>query len=572
MGIIKVMDQSLSNKIAAGEVVESVASVVKELVENSIDACSTNIIVELLLSGTKQIKVTDNGTGMEEDDALLSFTPHATSKIKSENDLFFINTLGFRGEALASVSSVTDTFLTTSKDNVGVCIHIKGGNFISKTKVPRSKGTTVEVNNLFFNTPARLKFLKSLNTELNNVVFYIEKLSLSHTNISFTLISEQKEILKTSGSCDTLKTIHEIYGPSVSKNMINIIGENDDYSIKGYISNISVFKSNKNFLNIIVNDRVVNNAFVNNIIKDAYHTFLPENRYPVVVLYIDTDPTLIDVNIHPTKQDIKFSKLSSLENVLYNTLRDKLSIVNNTFNAYNGTTTNDNSTFIVEENTSNSDEYLFNDEDINIGQMEIFDEKKDDSTLINPLGLAMGTYLFANDKENIYIIDIHAANERINYEKVLKALKEKDISYIDLLIPITIEYSLHEFMKIKELLPFISSLGIKTEEFGINTIRILSHPTWIKEGYEESTIRTILDMIIVEGKNFDRIKFNDKLSSTIACKMSVKANSDINDEEKMMLIKRLFQCDFPYTCPHGRPTIIKYTKYDLEVLFKRVNA
>lgn len=589
MGVIKIMDEVLSNKIAAGEVVERVSSVVKELVENSIDAKSTNIKVELINAGIKEIKVIDNGRGMDESDATLAFTPHATSKIRNENDLFFINTLGFRGEALPSIASVSEIELNTSDGNTKTRVYIKGGKLIETGPGRISEGTTITVKNLFFNTPARLKFLKSYYTELNNVTALIEKLSLSHPHISFSLKCDEKEILKTSGSNDLLKTIHEIYGYNVSKNMVHIEGENLDYEIDGYISNININKSTKTNMTTLVNGRIVTNAYVTRIIKDAYHTFLAENRYPVVVININTDPTIIDVNIHPTKQDIKFSKMETLEELLFSLIRDKLNNTDNTFKAYIETPKG-NVDFKPSNNdqekidTSNNEENKFElpkyieETELNFSLNEEtleyntnIREEKSEEDLIHPVGLAMGTYLFANDTDTVYIIDIHAANERINYEKYLNELKEQNVNTINLLFPISIEFTKNEYMTILENKKFINSLGIEFEEFGINTIRVTSHPTWLKEGLETESINKIFDLITNLEKKFDRVKFNEQLAINLSCKMSVKANTNIGPLEQETLLRRLMKCEFPYTCPHGRPTIIKYTKYELEKLFKRVN-
>ena len=337
MGLIKVMDENLSNKIAAGEVVEKVSSVVKELVENSLDAGSTNIEVSLVDAGIKEIKVIDNGKGMDKSDAVLAFTPHATSKIKNENDLFFINTLGFRGEALPSIASVSEVVLDTSNGIDSTLVNIKGGTLLSKTEGTISKGTKVVVKNLFYNTPARLKFLKSYYTELNGVVNLIEKLALSHPEVSFKLNSDNKDMISTSGSNDLLKTIHEIYGYNVSKNMVYIEGSNSDYDINGYVSNINIVKSTKKDMIILVNGRIVNNSYVNKVIKDAYHTYLAVDKYPIVVINILVDPTIVDVNIHPTKQDIKFSNMDTLEDILFSTIRDRLMNINNIFKAYDET-------------------------------------------------------------------------------------------------------------------------------------------------------------------------------------------------------------------------------------------
>lgn len=588
MGVIKVMDEVLSNKIAAGEVVERVSSVVKELVENSIDAGSTIIKVELINAGIKEIKVIDNGKGMDEADAILAFTPHATSKIRNENDLYFINTLGFRGEALPSIASVSEVELNTCDGITKTRVYIKGGKLLESGPGRVSEGTTITVKNLFFNTPARLKFLKSYYTELNNVTALIEKLSLSHPHISFSLKCDEKEILKTSGSNDLLKTIHEIYGYNVSKNMVKIEGSNLDYEINGYVSNININKSTKTNMTTLVNGRIVTNAYVTRIIKDAYHTFLAENRYPIVVININTDPTIIDVNIHPTKQDIKFSKMETLEELLFSLIRDKLNNTDNTFKAYTETPKmeyqpkTEIETYGIdaspkEEYKTELPKYIEENElnfSLNEETLEYntnVNEEKNEEKLMHPVGLAMGTYLFANDEDTVYMIDIHAANERINYEKYLKELKEQNVSTINLLFPINIEFSKNEYMIILENKEFINSLGIEFEEFGINTIRVISHPTWLKEGLESESINKIFDLITSLEKKFDRVKFNEQLAINLSCKMSVKANTNIGPLEQETLIRRLMKCEFPYTCPHGRPTIIKYTKYELEKLFKRVN-
>ncbi|MCI8330865.1 MAG: DNA mismatch repair endonuclease MutL [Bacilli bacterium] len=587
MGIIKVMDEMLANKIAAGEVVEKVSSVIKELVENSIDAGGKTIKVELINAGIKEMRVTDDGKGMDSTDALLAFTPHATSKIKNENDLYFINTLGFRGEALPSIASVSEVELNTYAEGESTKILIKGGKLEETGTSNISRGTSITVRNLFYNTPARLKFLKSFYTELNSVVSLIEKMALANPKISFTLKSENKEVIRTSGSGDLLKVIHEIYGYNVSKNMVSIQGENLDYEIHGYVSNINISKSTKNNMTVLVNGRIITNTYITKIIKDAYHTFLAENRYPIVVINIEVDPTLIDVNIHPTKQDIKISKIESLEELLFSLIRNQLNKTDNTFKAYIETPESEEKT---ETKTIYYDEQpTFKEEKEEPKQVEeqtidfyisketleydaqIEEKEIEEKTLIQPVGLAMGTYLFANDENNVYMIDIHAANERINYEKYLKELKEQKTNKISLLFPINIELTKNEYMTIIENQELIKNLGIEFEEFGVQTIRVTAHPTWLKEGYETESINKIFDLLVNMGKKFDRIKFNEQLAINLSCKMSVKANTNIGFLEQDILLKRLMKCEFPYTCPHGRPTIIKYTKYELEKLFKRVN-
>ena len=587
MSKIILLDNNMINQIAAGEVVEKVSSVVKELVENSIDAGSNIIEVSLVDAGIKEIKVIDNGKGMDKEDALLCFSPHATSKIRNENDLFFINTLGFRGEALPSIASVSDVFLDTSDGSDSTLVHIKGGKLESNEVGTVSKGTKIIVRDLFFNTPARLKFLKSYYTELNGVVSLIEKLSLSHPNISFKLSSDNKELIKTSGSNDLLKTIYEIYGYNVSKNMVYIEGHNDDYDINGYVSNINITKSTKKDMITLVNGRIVNNSYVNRIIKDAYHTYLAVDKYPIVVINILVDPTIVDVNIHPTKQDIKFGKMETLEELLFSLIRDKLMNINNMFKAYDETKyeVSNSEEYVLNDNLVVKEEYdkpvieeskmCFNMNEESSGYETVIDTlevKNEKPSLLHPIGLAMGTYLFATDEECVYMIDIHAANERINYERYMKALEEKEVYTTSMLFPIQLEYSHNEFMNIKEHIDELYKLGFEVEEFGINTFRVTSHPSWLKEGFEEESIRRIFELVGEFKGGFDRVKFNEKAAIRLACKMSVKANTNIGYKEQEELINGLFRCKFPYTCPHGRPTIIKYPVYELEKLFKRVST
>ncbi len=576
MGKINVMSENLANKIAAGEVVERISNVVKELVENSIDAGSKNIKVELILSGTKSIKVIDDGCGMSKDDAVLCFSRHATSKIKTENDLFFISTLGFRGEALAAISAVSNCTLDTFDGNESTLVEVSGG-VVKKTKTGSMRqGTIIEVKELFYNTPARLKFLKSLQTELSNTVSLIEKVALSHPDISFCIINDDKEVLKTSGSGDLFKTIHEIFGTNTTKNMIKIEAENYDYSISGYVSNLNISKSNRNGMIILVNGRVVTNINVNRAIKDAYHTVLADNKFPVVVINIETDPTLVDVNIHPTKQDVKFSKLESLEDILFNTIRSALLDSDNTKKVY------EEPKRIVDDTEYTLNDNLYPEEkhieeirmDFDVKEEEITyneEEVKRENSLIKPVGLALGTYLIAQDEDIMYMMDIHAANERINYEAYLKALRDDDVYVTNMLFPLTLEYTTNEYMNIKNNIDEITKMGFNVEEFGTNTFRVKAHPNWLKQGYEDESIKKIFELVGEFKGKFDRVKFNDALAARLACKMSVKGNTSITYEEQEELINRLFKCEFPYTCPHGRPTVIKYPIHELEKMFKRVN-
>ena len=578
MSKIKLMSETLANKIAAGEVIERIANVVKELVENSIDANSSSIQINLLDSGKTKIEVIDNGIGMDRIDAKNSFLRHATSKIYNDDDLFFINTLGFRGEALASIASVSEVVLNTYDGKEATNLIIKGSKIIKISDGLKRKGTSIQVNKLFYNTPARLKYLKSDRSELNLVISYIEKLSLANPNISFTLTNNNQVLIKTSGK-NLLKTINEIYGLEISKNMLEVKKSNDDYDIFGYICKPEILKKNKNHMHVFINGRVIKNYELLKTINEAYHTYKPDGFFPIVVINILTDPSLTDVNIHPTKQDIKLSKIEilkselkeSIKEALYNdnlvasplkkeeSLEERLPI--NLFTEVKSVepikkeyTSFSNKTFKIEEPVQS--EFDFKNINEKIKKIELY-----------PVGIAFGTYIIAENKEGIYLIDQHAAQERINYEKVLKSfLKNEKIS---MLVPVTIELSASEYNVVLNNIDKLIDMGFDIEPFGINTFKIDSHPTWVKTSKEKDTIKEVINVLIDEEKNFDALKFNDKVAATVACKASIKGNSRITLDAANYILEELVLCDNPYNCPHGRPTMIKFTIYELEKMFKR---
>jgi DNA mismatch repair protein MutL len=588
------MSDTLANKIAAGEVVERIASVVKELVENSIDAKSKNIIVDLIDAGTKEIKVTDDGVGMDKEDALLAFERHATSKIKKDEDLFFINTLGFRGEALASIASVSKVDLRTSEGEVGTHVHIEGGKLIENEECDARRGTIITIDDLFYNTPARLKYLKSDSTELANVTQYMEKLALANPSISFTLTSNERKVIYTSGSGDLLKVIHEVYGYTVSSNMIEINYSSDDFDISGYICKPVVLKSNRNHMTTIVNGRVVKNVDINRAINDGYFNHKPDIKYPVVVLNIETDPTLIDVNIHPSKADIKFSKLEELTEILKRivdeALRKTLLVREMEINANVVAP----SVIIKEDNILKEDGLFKTEEQLQMDYTKVevnevkhtFEEAKenviassDETKEINedikrldltPKGIVMQTFIIAEGEGGMYIIDQHAAHERINYEMVQKKMKEATVNKKIMLFPLTYEFNPSDYQLLIDKKDVLEELGFTIEEFGINTIAVKEHPDWLREGYEDVLIKSIFDILIEDATKFDRMKFLNRVAATTACKMSVRAHEYISLEQAKIILDDLFKCDNPYNCAHGRPTIVNYSAYELDRMFKRV--
>ncbi len=578
MSKIRVMSETLANKIAAGEVVEKCSSVVKELCENSIDAHAKNILIQLEEGGKKKIRVIDDGDGMNEEDAILAFQRHATSKIYKDDDLFFIDTLGFRGEALPSIASVSKVELKTSDGEVGTHLIIEGGKRVLLEKTDARKGTNIQITNLFYNTPARLKYLKSEQTELANCVSLIEKLALSHAEVSFTLSHDNRLVLKTSGSGDLLKTIHEIYGLQVSSKMLLVKASNDDFDLFGYVCKPEILKSNRNHMIVMVNDRIVKNYDINKAINDAYYTYKPDIKFPIVVLKINTDPTLIDVNIHPTKQDIKITKMDVLTDLLIKTIKDALYKALLVPDALLRTPEVQSATKEVVEQIVAEQEEAYVPTVVQT-EFNLKEEPKEDIVIENPemkelvlypVGLAHGTYIIAENESGIYIIDQHAAQERVNYERNMAALRAKEVHTTKLLFPITIELSGSEFLKVKNEEDHLRDLGFDIEEFGLNTFIIKGHPTWLREGYEEESIRRIIDLIVGGISKIDPVKFNEAVAITLACKMSIKANMHISHEAQEELLKELCACDNPYNCPHGRPTIIKFSNYDLERMFKRV--
>lgn len=593
-GTIKVMDEILANKIAAGEVVERCLNVVKELVENSIDAKATEIKINLIDSGTKKIVVSDNGIGMNKEDATLAFSRHATSKLKDLDDLFNIGTLGFRGEALPSIASVSHIFLQTSKDGVGTSISLNGGVIESVENSDLSVGTTIEVRNLFYNTPVRLKYLKNLYTELALIIEYVNKMALSYPSIRFVLTNNDKELLNTSGDGNLLKVIYAVYGIDVTKKMIEINGENDDYVISGYIGYPEIAKTSRNVITTLVNGRVIKNLDLNRCLIDCYHTYIPKDKFPMIVLNIDVDPILIDINIHPQKMDVKFSKMDSLKELITKVISSKLKEVllvphvnirdlNTIYEVEESLPLNtinyeiDDEEVPIKEKTPNLEELSFdfdNDNKITGTKTEeVVEEEKEEKNEYRikemiPVGIVHKTYIIAENSSGMYIIDQHAAAERINYEKVLNALLKDDYKIIDLLVPIRLEYPKDEFIRIKEHMDILKSIGIYLEEFGDNTFIVRSHPTWFFEGYEREAIEKIIAITLEKGE-FDKEKFIYKTASTMACKMSIKANDYLDLSSAKILLDNLRGCDNPFTCPHGRPTIITYSNYDLERLFKR---
>lgn len=621
MGKIQRMSEQLANMIAAGEVIERPASVVKELLENAIDAQSTNIEIHLQDSGVRQIKVIDNGEGMSEEDTHLAFERHATSKVKTQYDIFRIQTLGFRGEALPSIASVSDVHVKTSDGiSSGLHLNIKGGDVLSSKPGVMRKGTEMEVNHLFFNTPARLKHIKSLNTELSHITDYINKIALSHPEIAFKLFNNQRLLFQTNGQNNLQSVIASVYGFDIAKKMIPFSAKNDTYEISGFISDPIINRASRNYMTIIVNGRAIRNYNVMRSILEAYHTLLPKDKYPIVVLNLKLDPILVDVNVHPAKLEVRFSQEEALRTFIYTEIKKVLNHVEyipqteikapimpqpskpvqQTLN-FQAKKQIETPSKVIQPNSIMMEQKsaieevqestIVNDLESDSVQEESFERvtqlvslaqsSQDELKVVAPtkteeaalelyyIGQLHGTYLLAQNEEGLFIIDQHAAMERVQYEKNYQLLRDVSGDCVELLIPIVLKYAANELLLLKESLPSLMKFGFEIEEFGGQSLVVRTTPVWAQKLDAKSIVETILHQIILDNQ-VDIGKLRESVAIMMSCKGSIKANQYINDYEIKELLQSLCYCEQPYTCPHGRPIIVKMTKYEIEKLFKRV--
>ena len=613
---IRQLDDILANKIAAGEVIERPANVVKELVENSIDANSSKIDVIIEEGGLKLIQVIDNGDGMDKEDALLCFSRHATSKIKDDQDLFCIQTLGFRGEAIPSIASISHFELKTSTGQIGTSVVYEYGKYIENKESDSKKGTNIKVEKLFQNVPARLKYVRSTNAEFANIQTYLERLSLSHPDIAFLLVHNGRTIYKTNGNGNLLEVISNIYGLNVAKAMIPVDFGDDEFHITGFISKIDVNRASRNHMITMVNSRVVRNKVSIDSIKNAYSRYLAEKRYPITILNIEIDPYLVDVNVHPSKLEVRFSKEMKLKELIYQGISEALANVNLTYNAVADykkpkvnieqpafefnydvedeidpilkSTDNENINHVDDKNNETFDnienevvdkennynlvqeqniEYIVPDKQVVETKVESREKLMKKKLLVK--GQVHGTYIICEDETGMYLVDQHAAQERINYEYFLDKYQHLNLSMRDLLVPITLEYPLSEFLIIEERKQLLSQVGINLEVFGNCGYVIKQLPLWMQNIDEQVFIDDMVDQVLKDNK-VDVVKLQDHAIATLSCKASLKGNTHLSNEGMQNIIDNLMRCDNPYVCPHGRPTLVYYSSYEIEKLFKRV--
>ncbi|MDO4432673.1 MAG: DNA mismatch repair endonuclease MutL [Aerococcaceae bacterium] len=656
MGKIRQMSEALANQIAAGEVVERPASVVKELVENAIDASSTEITIELIEAGIQRIRIIDNGEGMDADDLQLAFVPHATSKIYQLSDLFQIHSLGFRGEALASIGSVAKVRVDSAQENAaGNYLVVEGSKIIEQGASNARKGTTITVDSLFYNTPARLKHLSSLKTELKHILNFVQDIALSYPEIRFTLLSEGEKIFHSYGTGQLRQTIANIYQPSVARQLIELSAQDEDFSVSGFISPPQLTRTSKYYLHWIINGRAIRSYALNDILIRAYGKQLMIGRYPLAVIRIDLDPRLVDVNVHPTKQTVRLSKEKELADLLTQAIQQALGTINpipeveveallqpKTFKRtleetlkteampldfsqpYQNTSSEESATILVEESVTNlltdaSEETLTelatetltevatetvieppSEREVDTSTellTEPFVGKStepptaqliDTSNFTEPIstltseqlrpaldfaslryvGQIHGTYLIAESESGFYLIDQHAAQERLRYEQFMQA--DFDVSQQQsLLLPYIFHFTQAEMRDVEQVLPQLKALGIHLEHFGPTSYQLDAYPMWLDADEVETLVKDLTEWL-VENPNIAIADIKEQSIIMQSCRGAIKANHYLDAKQANALIQAMATLEDPYHCPHGRPVFVEFNQKTLEKLFKRI--
>ncbi|GLC87280.1 DNA mismatch repair endonuclease MutL [Lysinibacillus piscis] len=600
MGKIHIMDEWLSNKIAAGEVVERPASVVKELVENAIDAGSTSIDVFLVEAGLTSIQVIDNGSGMDEEDALIAFSRHATSKIHQEHDLFRIRTLGFRGEALASIAAVSKMTLITSNGESGTYLELEGGHVVTHKPGALRKGTDITIAQLFFNTPARLKYMKTIQTELGHTIDLMNRLALGNPTIAFRVLHNGQQLLQTNGRGDVQQVLAAIYGVHNAKKMIAFEGTSQDYRIFGYASLPEITRASKNYMSLFVNGRWVKHYLIQKAIVDAYHTYLPIERFPIVAIFIEGDPYLTDVNVHPAKHQIRLSKEPELLQLVEDTIRASIRQIirvpqiekkekmdkpaTEQLNMWKPAPKLDVEKMnaiveklydvqTVKEEQAPMESWVEPTPVVDSWQPEPVVEtvqEKEPFPALEVVGQIHGTYIVAQMEDGFYLIDQHAAQERIKYEFFREKVGQVDANERQaLLLPLTFHYAADEALILRENRQALVDVGVFLEEFGQSSFVVREHPSWFPHGEEQEIIEDLIEQVLTT-KKADIKKLREAAAIMMSCKKSIKANHYLTKEQMEALLQDLRLADNPFTCPHGRPVLIHFTTYEVEKMFKRV--
>jgi len=697
MGIINILDDHIANQIAAGEVVERPSSVVKELVENAIDAGSTRVDVTIEEGGLQLIRVKDNGSGIADDDCEIAFARHATSKIKNGKELFQIRTLGFRGEALPSIAAVAkvECITTGRTDGLGRRLVIEGGSFVSVEETAAERGTDIRVRELFYNTPARLKYMKTIQTELGHISDYLYRIAMAHPEIAFTLRHNGHALLNTLGNGDLLAVLAAVYGGTTAKSMVEVQAEDLDYVVHGFVSRPETTRTGRAALTLVVNGRYIRSFAATQAILRAYHTLLPVNRYPVGALHLAMDPSLLDVNVHPSKLEVRFSKEAELVALTEAAVRSALgrqtlipgggrtaigqnAVVQEQFALYRpeaedpaqnaplppeppATALSASAGFLAAPTgaetagplkpaavsdwnrsaerpfsggasrfageASTADRFRPDESGpadrspaggrsgdsarpafegpgaysrpsqpgasaygrsaaggqagqagtLTAEQLARLSAPEDGSApelpsfpKLDPVGQVHGTYLVAQNEAGMYLIDQHAAHERINYEYYRDKFGRPGEASQELLLPLTLEFTSAEAAVLQTRLGLLEQAGVYLEPFGGTSFLVRAYPHWLPAGEEKALVEEMIDWVLAEKKAVDLAAFRDAAAAMCSCKASIKANQPISRAEMETLLDRLAACRNPYTCPHGRPILVSFSLHELEKMFKRV--
>ena len=597
MSEINILDESLINKIAAGEVIERPASVVKELVENSLDAQSSMILIEVRDSGKKLIRITDNGLGMDEEDAKLSILRHATSKIKDVNDLFSISTLGFRGEALASIAAVSQLSIITKKENKigGFNLVVEGGNIISSGITAADKGTSIEIQNLFFNTPARKKFLKTDAVELRHIIDVVTNYALLHKGVSFKLLHEGHTLLDSPLVDNQRDNIASVYGVSVAKELLPITINYEDLTVDGFIGKPHQARNDKTQQILFVNNRWVKNNDLTKAIYASFHSLLFVGKHPLFILNINLDPESIDVNIHPQKSEIKIEQKERVCSILTQAVQETLA-ENNVVPSVDldlETQTSLSPPSLQESKPKPEEKYSFeasNQEILQVHepQLDLGSSQPTESELIKPtisqqesqeptiskklpplklLGQVHKTFFLAETPGGFFIIDQHATHERVMYEKFSKQLENKGVEVQTLLQGELIELTPQEVVLLNDHSKELESFGFTMEHFGENTFKLKTTPLLFNRQQPKELFKELLNQLPEGNNSLEELKTT--LISRMACRSAVMAGDELTIPAMNKILSDLSHCRYPFSCAHGRPTMIKTNYHELEKKFKR---
>ncbi len=582
MAKIKLLNEQLTNMIAAGEVVERPSGIVKELIENSLDAGSKNILVKVVDGGIKYIQVVDDGEGMDKEDAVMAFERHATSKIFKPNDLWEIDSFGFRGEALPSIASVSHVVMLTNNKNEGSKVEINYGEKVYVGPYGCNEGCDITITELFYKTPARLKHLKSPAYENSLINDIVVKFALSNPNVSFTFISDEKEAFKSSGNGDLLEIIFKLYGRDIVKSAIKIDEEDFDYKLSGYMIQPQHTRANRNAISIFMNSRMVRPYKIQKAIIDSYSDYIPNDRFPIVVLNIEMDRKLIDVNVHPSKWEVRLSKQAQLEMLIrerfarllskdikpftidiVNKPKEKvetISFINELVNNQSENNEIVKETLIKEEIKEFKKDDFYNEEYTSVVEEKNFPQMR-------VIGQFHGKFILAEGYEGLYVIDQHAAQERVHFEEISDKLS-KNVGYFELLLPIMVNTTSDVVSRINELNDFSSNFNIEFEIFGNDSLIVHKLPLWLQNIEHKSFLNDLIDYF-KEDKKINKLDVLRHKIATMACHHSIRFNRILSKEEMQQVVDELKICRQPFQCPHGRPTFVLIEDYYLEREFLR---